>query len=90
MTKPTVRLLFARATVVAAASLLVAGTCFAEEGAGLQESGARVTNIASLQSGARTFFNYCAGCHSLKYMRYSRIAQDLQLTDDEVARLGAA
>ncbi|HSN00002.1 MAG TPA: cytochrome c1, partial [Rudaea sp.] len=50
------------------------------------ESGARVTNIASLQSGARTFFNYCSGCHSLKYMRYSRIAQDLQLTDDEVLK----
>ncbi len=87
MTKPiVVRFLLARVAVVAATSLLVAGTCFAEEAAGLQESGARVTNIASLQSGARTFFNYCSGCHSLKYMRYSRIARDLQLSDDEVLK----
>ncbi|HSM99766.1 MAG TPA: hypothetical protein VLS52_02020, partial [Rudaea sp.] len=71
-----------RATFVVAGVLLAAGTTLAQEGAGLEESGARVTNIASLQSGARTFFNYCSGCHSLKYMRYSRIAQDLQLTDD--------
>ena len=28
--------------------------------------------------------NYCAGCHSLKYMRYSRMAEDLGLTEDEV------
>ena len=75
-----------RATFVVAGVLLVAGTTLAQEGAGLEESGARVTNIASLQSGARTFFNYCSGCHSLKYMRYSRIAQDLQLTDDEVLK----
>ncbi|MBS0557995.1 MAG: cytochrome c1 [Proteobacteria bacterium] len=85
MTKPTVRSIIARAALVAAA-LFVSSACLAEEGTGLQESGARVTNIASLQSGARTYFNYCAGCHSLKYMRYSRIAQDLQLTDEEVLK----
>ena len=72
--------------MLAAGALLATGTALAEEGAGLQESGARVTNIASLQSGARTFFNYCAGCHSLKYMRYSRMAEDLGLTEDEVMK----
>ena len=30
--------------------------------------------------------NYCAGCHSLKYMRYSRMAEDLGLTEDEVMK----
>jgi ubiquinol-cytochrome c reductase cytochrome c1 subunit len=38
-------------------------------------------NKASLQRGARLFFNYCAGCHSLKYMRYSQMAQAIGLTD---------
>ncbi|MGR6035736.1 MAG: cytochrome c1 [Candidatus Nitrosoglobus sp.] len=39
---------------------------------------------ASLQRGARTFVNYCLSCHSAKYMRYSRMAQDLGLTQQEV------
>ena len=31
----------------------------------------------SLQAGAQLYFNYCLGCHSLKYERYGRIAKDL-------------
>lgn len=33
-----------------------------------------------LQRGAKLFMNYCSGCHSLKYMRYNRMAEDLGLT----------
>jgi ubiquinol-cytochrome c reductase cytochrome c1 subunit len=36
-----------------------------------------VTNITSLQRGARNFVAYCQGCHALKYVRYSRVADDL-------------
>lgn len=36
-------------------------------------------NQAGLQRGAQLFMNYCLGCHSLKYMRYSRLALDLGL-----------
>ncbi len=36
-----------------------------------------VSNIASLQRGARNFMGYCQGCHALKYMRYSRLGEDL-------------
>ncbi len=39
---------------------------------------------ASLQRGARTFVNYCMGCHSASYARYSRLASDLGLTDELV------
>ncbi len=35
---------------------------------------------SSLQRGARFFMNYCSGCHSLRYMRYNRMAKDLGLT----------
>jgi ubiquinol-cytochrome c reductase cytochrome b subunit len=31
----------------------------------------------SLQNGAKTFVNYCMGCHSAKYSRYERVAVDL-------------
>jgi ubiquinol-cytochrome c reductase cytochrome c1 subunit len=32
---------------------------------------------AALQDGARTFANYCMGCHSAKFQRYERVADDL-------------
>ena len=39
---------------------------------------------ASLQAGARTFVNYCMGCHSAKYMRWERMAEDLDIPRDLV------
>jgi len=38
-----------------------------------------VGDRAALQRGARDFFNYCSACHSLQYVRYSRIGQDLTI-----------
>ncbi|ADE16874.1 cytochrome c1 [Nitrosococcus halophilus Nc 4] len=39
---------------------------------------------ASLQRGAQVFVNYCLSCHSAQYMRYSRMAEDLGLTEEQV------
>jgi ubiquinol-cytochrome c reductase cytochrome c1 subunit len=39
------------------------------------------TNLASLQRGAKYFINFCSGCHSLQFMRYNRLADDLKITD---------
>jgi ubiquinol-cytochrome c reductase cytochrome c1 subunit len=39
-----------------------------------------VADVASLQRGVRDFAGYCRGCHALKYVRYSRLAQDLEIT----------
>jgi ubiquinol-cytochrome c reductase cytochrome c1 subunit len=39
-------------------------------------------NQASLQRGARSYMDYCAGCHSLKYLRYNRLGRDLGIPDD--------
>lgn len=50
----------------------------------LEPAGNDVGNTASLQRGARNFMNYCAGCHSAKYVRYNSIARDLELSEDEV------
>lgn len=50
----------------------------------LRQSNANVHDVASLQNGAKLFFNYCAACHSLQYVRYSRIARDLDLTEQQV------
>ena len=43
-----------------------------------------ISNQASLQRGARYFVNYCLGCHSAKYVRYNRLAEDLGLTEDQL------
>ncbi|PIE40674.1 MAG: cytochrome C [Gammaproteobacteria bacterium] len=37
---------------------------------------------ASLQKGAQIFMNNCTGCHSAKYMRHERIADDLGIDHD--------
>lgn len=51
---------------------------------GLQAANASLADRGSLQNGAKLFFNYCSGCHSLSLMRYSRIADDLGLTEQQV------
>ncbi|HEX7339893.1 MAG TPA: cytochrome c1 [Rhodanobacteraceae bacterium] len=77
-----------RMLVVAMATLGLlfgAATASAQEaGTQLMHSGANVRDTASLQRGAKLFMNYCSGCHSLHFMRYSRIARDLALTQQEV------
>ena len=40
-----------------------------------------INNKASLQRGAKYFMNYCSGCHSLKYMRMSTLAEDLDIEE---------
>ena len=37
---------------------------------------------ASLQRGAQVYMNYCLGCHSLKYARYKRVSEDLEIPLD--------
>ncbi|HEU4993076.1 MAG TPA: cytochrome c1 [Luteimonas sp.] len=74
--------------VLAAGALFAAAVATpafaAEEGADLPHAGTDLGDQASLQRGAKLFMNYCSGCHSLKYMRYSRMAEDLGLSEDEV------
>lgn len=41
-------------------------------------------NQKSLQRGAQAFVNHCMGCHSAGYQRYSRMAQDLGLSEADV------
>ena len=60
-------------------SLLAAGT-----GVALQKANTDINNTESLQRGAKYFVNYCLGCHSAKYVRYSRVGQDLDISDNEL------
>lgn len=75
----------ARARIVAfLAGLLVSASALAAGGGNLQQAGTDLGDRASLQRGAQLYMNYCSGCHSLKYLRYSRMAEDLGLSEDEV------
>ena len=49
----------------------------AEQGVQLDKVDIDVSDKAALQDGARTFANYCMGCHSAKFQRYERVADDL-------------
>ena len=66
--------------------LLVAPALVAASGGGVHLDKANIdpTNKESLQRGARTFVNYCMGCHSAKYQRYNRLGRDLGISDEDI------
>ncbi|HEX7325800.1 MAG TPA: cytochrome c1 [Rhodanobacteraceae bacterium] len=71
------------------ALLLTGGALIAAPSALAQEADYPHVNInihdrGTLQRGARLFMNYCVGCHSLSYMRYSQMAKGLGLTEKQV------
>ena len=71
------------------ATLLIAlapNFAFASGNVHLEEVEINLSNKASLQRGARLFVNYCLNCHSASYMRYSRMAKDIGLTDEQVVK----
>lgn len=43
-----------------------------------------IRSVESLRNGAKTYMNYCMGCHSMNFQRYNRVAADLGLTEDEM------
>jgi ubiquinol-cytochrome c reductase cytochrome c1 subunit len=63
---------------------LLSVSAFAAGGGATEQSGIDLDDRGSLQRGAQLYMNYCVGCHSLKYMRYSRIAEDLGLSEEQV------
>jgi ubiquinol-cytochrome c reductase cytochrome c1 subunit len=69
-------------------ALALSLTCtlaFAEGGAHIDRAPDRITNLASLQNGAKLFVNYCLNCHSASSMRYNKLT-DLGLTEAEIKK----
>lgn len=52
---------------------------YASEDVKLQDADIDLTDNASLQRGAKHFVTYCLGCHSIKHIRYLRIALDTDM-----------
>lgn len=56
-----------------ALSLLPLYAVASSGGAHLEDANIDLTNNKSIQRGAKTFVNYCMGCHSAKYVRYQQL-----------------
>jgi len=64
--------------------LLLSPAAPAEEaGYRLDKSPHDPRDLVSLQAGARTFVNYCQGCHGAQYMRFNRLT-DLGLSEAQI------
>ena len=74
------------AIVVAALTLSMAATAQHAPAGGLvlEPADNDVTDTASLQRGAKYVVNYCLGCHSAQYVRFSQVGAGLGLTEDEL------
>jgi ubiquinol-cytochrome c reductase cytochrome c1 subunit len=63
-------------------SVLPVASFAATVGVQLDKVDIDLTDKAALQDGLRTFSNYCMGCHSAKFQRYERVANDLGIPAD--------
>ena len=79
MTKLSMRIFAATAALAMSMTANAAGG-----GGDLEPSNIDPGNVNSLQRGARNFMNYCSGCHSAQYVRYSTIGEDLELSDEQL------
>jgi ubiquinol-cytochrome c reductase cytochrome c1 subunit len=71
--------------ILIGAGLVACGSAAAQEGGiALLKADTDIYNTDSLQRGARNFMNYCSGCHSMKYVRYNRMAEDLKIPQAEL------
>ena len=71
-----------KASFFAAFSIFLSSSVIgASNGTPLKQVFIDLGNKASLQRGAQIFFNNCAGCHTLKYHRYSKFVDDLGIPE---------
>lgn len=69
--------------ILAVLLLVPALALAAATGPALERAPIDPRDLVSLQSGARTFVNYCLNCHSAQYMRYNRLT-DIGLTEAQI------
>ncbi len=56
----------------------------ASESVDLQQANFDPEDRGSILRGAKNFVTYCLGCHSIKHIRYQRIAQDFGIDEKKV------
>ncbi len=80
----SIRKLLLLSTLLFASELVISASSSSDHKVDIKPISIDVSDKKSLQRGARNFFNYCAGCHSLKYMRYGEIAEDLNISEEQL------
>ncbi len=75
--------MISRILLIISLFLLIPVTAGAAGGSGEHLDSVKINlkDTSSLQRGARTFVNYCLSCHGASYMRYERMAKDLEISD---------
>jgi len=70
--------------IIALLMMVIPAVAFASGDVQLEKADIDLHNQESLQKGAKLFVNYCLSCHSAKYMRYSRMGEDIGLSKEYV------
>ena len=69
---------------LAFALVLLPSVSMASGGGAMESAQIDLSDKAALQRGASLYMSYCSSCHSLSYQRYSRMGEDLGLTQEQV------
>lgn len=72
------------ALFMAAAVVLAPVMATASSGVHLYKAPIDINDKESLKRGAKAFADYCYSCHAASFMRFNRIAKDLDMSEDEV------
>jgi ubiquinol-cytochrome c reductase cytochrome c1 subunit len=72
------------ALLMAAAVVLTPVMAAASSGVPLYKAPIDINDKESLKRGAKAFADYCYSCHAASFMRFNRIAKDLDMSDQEV------
>ena len=66
------------------AVMMLPAIAAASSGARLYEAPIDINDKESLKRGAQAFGDYCYSCHAASFMRFNRIAKDLEIDEQEV------
>ena len=71
-------------TLILAAVMLMPMMAVASGGAQLLKAPIDINDKESLRRGAKAFADYCYSCHAASFMRFNRIAKDLEISEVDV------
>jgi ubiquinol-cytochrome c reductase cytochrome c1 subunit len=71
-------------TILFAAVMLMPAMAVASGGVHLESAPIDINDKESLRRGAKAFGDYCYSCHAASFMRFNRIAKDLEMEEQEV------
>ncbi len=74
-------------TLFIAAALLIPMMAAASGSAHLYKAPIDINDKESLRRGAKAFGDYCYSCHAASFMRFNRIAKDLDMSEEDVREM---